>query len=260
MSLSTRPTVTSVNFLQPTGVTGLNTLPTTSLSDPNRFNPLQLLGGATGLVSPISNVLTSITGVNVFEELDKVKKYGFSSWGASTTPEAFKSYFVRADARIKKSVDALNAGDFSAINELQKFIKWGMVHWKYMRANHARAKSTKLALDSGIAYANKMNESILVPLMSKLSNQDFLIKRNVTTSVTYPDDVGREHARTVTYQHMTVDRAKYIAFIEAQTKKSMSSESNKNDDSNSDSDSGSGAGALVKLGLGYAISRLLGIV
>ena len=109
-----------------------------------------LAGGALESIPVIGGLLSGVVGkLNIAENINLVQKYGLSSWGASSSPEEAKANFVKyVYPWYQNQLSMLASGNVGAIlTEMNQWLVANLESSKYRRKNHARAESTRQALD-----------------------------------------------------------------------------------------------------------------
>lgn len=144
------------------------------------------LGSAlTGLgLNALQNLLG---GFDLMGNLSNVLNYGLSSWGATHTPEGYKVHIKYWATLLANQVEQIKSGSLEhPLNELSKWIAWGEARHRYMRTNHAKAKSTKLAYDSGINFFVEQKNNLLLPIISEFEKMKLIGSRHSITEKVVP--------------------------------------------------------------------------
>ncbi|MBL4568762.1 MAG: hypothetical protein JKY69_03605, partial [Flavobacteriaceae bacterium] len=140
----------------------------------NNSNDPTLMAIGTGLQ------LLDGTGLDFQTNINNVLTYGLSSWGATTTPEGIKGKIDELGAYVSS---ILSQNDpVNALTLFNKQLKRLLTYYKHIRANHARAGSTKKAYDLMISAINDYLK-IESELASKLRTSNYNLSVNQETAL-----------------------------------------------------------------------------
>lgn len=102
--------------------------------------------------------------------VDLVSKYGFSSWGASTSPEQSKQQMAQNILPFVQSrIESINAQNVQAIlNEIETTLMIQKYYKEHQLKRHTNAKSTKLSRQWWIKNLDKLRKDTLNKLVVQL--------------------------------------------------------------------------------------------
>ena len=139
------------------------------------FGPI---GTAAGAI--VGKVLTEL---NFDENFNRMKKYGLSSWGASTDPSKelsdLQNHVLPIIEEQMSVMTDQNVGQ--VLTWLDGFIMFTHTGFKHLRENHARAGSTKAAYDSAMKKSLELREKFIGELVSSLKKAGVTINKKSTT-------------------------------------------------------------------------------
>lgn len=152
-----------------------------------------ILGGiTTGLnaVLPGSGlVVGQLAGIlNAGENIDLVKNYGLSSWGASGSPEQteiqIENFFM---PEIQKMVDNINPNNLGqGLSDVSHYIKSVRTNFHQKRVEHSRAGSTKKANEKGRARMDQVHTKMMGDFEKNLRSAGFKVTKTQKTVVGNP--------------------------------------------------------------------------
>ncbi|WP_034039763.1 hypothetical protein [Wocania ichthyoenteri] len=265
MSLSTRPQVTSVNMLNPTGIQTLTTAPISSgLPTSGGLNLGGLLGSASGVLGTAST-LTSLLGFDLQANLSNVKKYGWNSWGASTNPaiELQKLQEIGVP-KIKQKLSSANASNMAEVlTWVDAYLMYTKTGAKYLLEKHSRANSTKEANRKVQAFCDELRVEYVTKFENDLKKQGVIVSKkshvmSIQSMEKPPFDFRYFAHEPRNFGHYSYN-VRFNVYALKDSPKTTTSNSSSGS-SNGGSDSSSGVGALIKIAVGAAISRMIGII
>lgn len=137
--------------------------------------------------------------IGLSENIDLVSKYGFSSWGASTSPEEAKQQFAdKILTYIQGTLSRMTAQNAESIlNELETTLLLQKYFKQKLLQHHSKAKSTKLANEWWIEELGKIHKETMTKAVAQLRSIGVTVK---STAVTYSAD--QLHIQDITDEQM----------------------------------------------------------
>lgn len=122
----------------------------------------------------IGGFLTEIFGkMKIGENINLVKKYGWSSWGASTSPERSKALFAEiVYPRLTRNWQSINPENMGAVlTELYAYLMMQKRYSAKLRKHHSRAGSTKKAHDWAQQELARLIQGGVMDVVSKVRSK-----------------------------------------------------------------------------------------
>lgn len=131
-------------------------------------------------------------------------KYGFSSWGASTSPEEIKGQFgKKVYPFVEGELKAINAQNFEEkLNFFEDLFRANYYYQQALRDNHSKAKSTRLAHDWAAKEFKKILDQVTTQLISTFKS--YGVKVQKVKSNEHPRQM--DIYEILTGNHFTSDR------------------------------------------------------
>lgn len=156
----------------------------TGQTSSSAFNPMSVTSTASPISGSTTGLLAGLLGFDIQQNLNNVFKYGLSSWGASTNPEAqMQKITSYMNPIIQGKVNQLtkqNAAE--TLSYLDSFLAFMYIGHKYLRKHHARAGSTKKAYEQAMEFLTKLRKSVIDDLVSKLRDSGYTVSHKTVYS------------------------------------------------------------------------------
>ncbi|MDD7885744.1 hypothetical protein [Flavivirga sp. 57AJ16] len=277
MSLTTRPEVTSVNMLNPNGIQTLTTAPISSgLPAPSGgLNLSGLIGSATNVIGAASGIvgtastLTSLLGFDLQANLSNVKEYGWNSWGASTNPEQELQKLQQIGIpKIKQKLASANASNMAEVLMwIDAYLMYTKAGAKHLMERHSRANSTREANRKVQAFCDELKAEYVTNIISNLRSSGITVTKTSHSMKLHEMEGAPFNFRYFAHEPRLFDsehvyNVSFGVYVLKDAPKSTPTSSSVSGGSQKDGpdDNDSGLGAIVKIAVGAAISRMIGII
>ncbi|MFD2827184.1 hypothetical protein ACFSYG_11940 [Leeuwenhoekiella polynyae] len=164
--------------------------------DPVTIGIISQAAGSSGGAGDGAGLMSGILeGLNIAENFKLVTQYGLSSWGASSSPEKIKAEFAQYTVpHVKKMLNEFASNPEQALTNTKIYLEVVQDFRAYLRDNHSKAKSTRLANQAMIDLAKDLYNKVINETIQKLRGAGIIVTEvpaTITGSFTFADSNER---------------------------------------------------------------------